>query len=100
MADLSIGRSRIVRFILVGSRSLVLARLRTCRNAKKTKEERGNSIKFQIVPYYSPRGQFQGYSSKKHEKNTRLAGALPDFGLDNLLNEGNSCCSWRICAVS
>jgi hypothetical protein len=27
MADLSIGRSRIVRFILVGSRSLVLARL-------------------------------------------------------------------------
>jgi hypothetical protein len=26
--------------------------------------------------------------SKKHEKNTRLAEALPDFGLDNLFNEG------------
>ncbi len=36
----------------------------------------------------------------KARENTLLAGALPDFGLDNLLNEGNSGSAWRIFAVS
>jgi hypothetical protein len=38
----------------------------------------------QFVPFDSPRGQFQGYLTKAQE-NKHFAGALPDFGLNNLL---------------
>jgi hypothetical protein len=38
--------------------------------------------------------------NKKAREKMRLAGALPNFGLDNLLNEGISASAWRICTCS
>jgi hypothetical protein len=68
-----------------------------------TLKNEGGEEKFDKIPKSSL--LFSAWSisrlfGKKAQENMRLAGALPDFGLDNLLNEGISCSAWRICACS